>query len=145
MMKRGKRKKMGIGNIVGMIGAVLALLGMFAPGLEAWGMVEISWYDLAADFGGLMGGGMLENIIMILIFIGTGILMYKGQCAAGLLIAVVTMLYFFANFVMASEIIRGDVMGWGQRLLGQVWRKGSPTLSFQRRWPNITGTGTVFS
>ena len=35
MMKRGKRKKMGIGNIVGMIGAVLALLGMFAPGLEA--------------------------------------------------------------------------------------------------------------
>ena len=60
-----------------------------------------------------MGGGMLENIIMILIFIGTGILMYKGQCAAGLLIAVVTMLYFFANFVMASEIIRGDVMGWG--------------------------------
>ena len=113
MMKRGKRKKMGIGNIVGMIGAVLALLGMFAPGLEAWGMVEISWYDLAADFGGLMGGGMLENIIMILIFIGTGILMYKGQCAAGLLIAVVTMLYLFANFVMASEIIRGDVMGWG--------------------------------
>ena len=104
---------MGIGNIVGMIGAVLALLGMVAPGLEAWGMVEISWYDLAADFGGLMGGGMLENIIMILIFIGTGILMYKGQCAAGLLIAVVTMLYFFANFVMASEIIRGDVMGWG--------------------------------
>lgn len=104
---------MGIGNIVGMIGAVLALLGMFAPGLEAWGMVEISWYDLVKNFGGITGSGTLENVLIILILIGTGILMYKGQCAAGLLIAVITMLYFFANFVTAHQIIQEEVMGWG--------------------------------